>query len=485
MRFRERTWLAPAIFLIAALNVAGVANAALIPGIVDGPDMRLSGTQTFVFNPSSLGGTVSWSVDRETISDVGTHTRTNAILSATGSSATFSLSAVSGSETIYYVNASDRGAQDQQTVQVFTANTRTWFTYHSAGNPDVRVFTVVPSTLSSRTRVLLAMHGNTRTASDYADYWRSWATQHDYLVLCPYYDAVNWPSVGQYQMGNVFSGDDCGGVLNPRERWTFTIDLGIHQRARDGFGIADPQFDMWGFSGGGQHVHRFMLYEPTAPVRTAVAAGSGWYTAPDLNIDCPYGVRDPLLWFTKTDLTAWTNRNMVIMVGTADTVRDDELRITARADAQGLNRYQRAGYMMSKGRTLNPLTRWRRVDVPDVGHSAKPMAQAAQSVILGSLVDTPAPAPLLTGGPLLQMRPNPLMANGWLSGEGWGREAVKVEVFDLLGRRVAEQTAMVSQGKWQLPWSGLSGPRSIASGVYLVRARDHDRQVQQKILVTR
>ena len=187
--------------LLAALSSFGSAAEAQASGIVNGPSMRLAGTHTFVFISSGAGGTVTWSVDRETISDTGTSTRTNGIASGTGATKTFSLPAVSGFETIYYVTAWDNGVQDVDTVQVFAANTRTWFTYRSAGNPDVRVYAAIPSTVSAASRILMVMHGNSRTADEFCDIWRSWATQNDYVLLCPYYDLVNWPNTGMYQMG--------------------------------------------------------------------------------------------------------------------------------------------------------------------------------------------------------------------------------------------------------------------------------------------
>ena len=346
---------------------------------------------------------------------------------------------------------------------MFPTNTRTWFTYHSAGNPDVRVYAAIPSTLSAASRILMVMHGNSRTADEFCDIWRSWATQNDYVLLCPYYDLVNWPNTGMYQMGNVFSGEDCDGTMNPEERWTFTIDLGIHQHARDGFGIVDPRFDLWGFSGGGQHVHRFMLFKPDAPVRLAIAAASGWYTAPDLTIDCPYGLDDPLLSFTQQDVVDWTNRNMIIAVGTADTVRDADLRTTPRADAQGLNRYQRADYMWNKAVAFNPSTRWRRVDVPGAAHEAKLVAQATRSLLLQGVVDSTTPDHVIRQA-VVRVHPNPLAGNAVLSGEGWIGGEVTVEVFDLAGRRVASRTASAINGQWRFAWNSLATQGRIAGG---------------------
>ena len=474
-------WALAAVVL-AVLNASGSGAEAQAPGIVQGPSMRLAGTHSFVFTPSAAGGTVNWSVDRETISDTGTSTRTNGFASGTGTSKSFSLPAVSGFETIYYITAADHGAQDVDTVQVFPSGVRTWFTYRSAGNPDVRVYAAIPSTLSPASKILMVMHGNSRTADEFCDIWRSWATQNNYVLLCPYYDLVNWPTTGMYQMGNVFSGDDCGGTKNPEAQWTFTIDLGIHQRARDGFGIVDPRFDLWGFSGGGQHVHRFMLFKPDAPVRLAFACASGWYTAPDRNIDCPYGLDDPLLSFSQQDVVDWTNKNMIIAVGTADTIRDEDLRTTARADAQGLNRYQRADYMYSKGVALNPSTRWRRVSVAGAAHEAKLVAQGTRSLLLQAVLDSATPEPAMKRA-VVHVHPNPLVGSAMLSGEGWTGGEVTVEVFDLAGRKVGSQTASAINGQWRFAWNSLATQGRIARGMYLVRARDRERQAEQKVLV--
>ncbi len=483
----RRSVITSATSVLLALSSYGLAaETQAAPGIVNGPSLRLAGSHAFTFSPSSSGGSIGWSVDRETVSDTGIHTRTNGILSGTGSNKTFSLPAVSGSETIYYVSAADAGVSDVDTVQVFPANTKTWFTYRSAGNPDVRVYTVIPSSLSTATNVVMAMHGKSRTASSYADYWRTWTTQHDYIVLCPYYDLVNWPTTGNYQMGNVFSSDDCEGVKNPEARWTFTIDEGIHELVRSGFVLNEPRFDLWGFSGGGQHVHRFMLFKPNAKVRIAIAAGSGWYTAPDLNIDCPYGPADPSLSFNHQDLLQWTNKDMVIMVGTADTVRDADLRITAQADAQGLNRFVRAGYMYAKGKAVNPASHWQLINVPGIGHQAQEMAEAAQSVLFGTTVDvsTSAAPEVRTMGRFLRIGPNPTSASTMLSGQGWtSGDDVVIGVYDLAGRRVAAGTTRATNGVWQLAWSTIARPGSIAKGVYFVRARDREGQAGQKIFV--
>jgi len=53
------------------------------------------------------------------------------------------------------------------------------------------------------------------------------------------------------------------------------------------------------------------------------------------------------------------------------------------------------------------------------------------------------------------------------------------------GRRVAGATPRVSRGAWEVTWSDLAASRSLANGIYLVRATDREHRAQQKILVLR
>jgi len=365
-----------------AVNITVDADPDATPGIVDGATLRLAGTHTFTATPSNSGGTITWTVDREVTSESGGNpSLTRNVLSATGATASFNLTKVSGRETVYYVRAQDNGFNDTQTVQVFPPNVRSSFTYKSAGNPNVRTYIVVPSTLSASTHIVMVMHGNGRNADEYINTWVGWASQNNYIALAPRFDDSSWPGSRSYHSGNIFTGDDGAGTKNPEAKWSFTVVEGIHQRVQSGFAVNDTLFDLWGHSAGGQFVHRFMLFKPNAKVRFAMPANSGWYTAPDLNIDYPYGVRHPQLSLTMQDLVDCTNKQMIIFRGTADTLRDSDLRTTPEADAQGLNRYQRALYMYNKGVNLNSNLNWQLLDVPNADHDQIKMAPAAQDFL--------------------------------------------------------------------------------------------------------
>lgn len=257
----------------------------------------------------------------------------------------------------------------------------TSFVYKSDGNPDVQTFIVAPKKIDSKTRILIVMSGMSRNSDDYLESWTDWAVKNNYVAVSPMFDEKNWDGSRGYNLGNVFTGDEGRGELNPRSKWSFTIVEGIHQQVRRDYKIADEQFDIFGHSAGAQFIHRFVLFMPKAQVRYAIIANAGWFTLPDLNVNYPYGLKTPLVAFTKSDLMEWTGKKVIIMRGTEDTSREGVLRKTAEADAQGPNRFLRSGFMFEKVKAFDVKTNWQLIDVPGVAHDQKGMALAAQAFL--------------------------------------------------------------------------------------------------------
>lgn len=364
------------------ISVAAGTTTAVAGKISAGPTMGLAGSRTFTFTPSASGGTIRWSVARLTTPELGGSTTTTSnVFAATGSSASFNLSQISGYQTIYRVTASDSGATDTREIQVFAPGAKTAFVFKTPGNPDVPMYITVPANLTTSTHVLLNMHGNGRTASSYHDAWYPWTRNHNYILVTPYFSDANWPD-SAYHQGNVFTAENCVGSLVPEANWSFTIVDNAFTHLKNRFQLRDNKYDIWGHSAGAQFVHRMMLWKPNARIRYGMPANSGWYTAPDTSISCPYGLRNPLLNFTTQRLLDYTNRQMIIFRGTEDTLRDSELRTTPEADAQGRNRWERAQYMYNKGVEINTNLNWQLIAVPNSGHDKDTMAPGAQQFLL-------------------------------------------------------------------------------------------------------
>jgi pimeloyl-ACP methyl ester carboxylesterase len=249
------------------------------------------------------------------------------------------------------------------------------FTYASAGNPPVRVWLAVPPSVSHRSPVLVVMHGMLRNAHEYAAEWADWSARTNQIVVAPQFDRARWGGGDGYNLGNVLS--ETG--VNPVRRWSFTVVDEIQAVVRRQFGLADESFVLWGHSAGGQFAHRFPLFRPRAKLRAVIVAGCGWFTLPDPEVDFPYGARHPALGLSRRRLLAWTRLPLVMMRGTRDVERDPHLRMTAEAEAQGADRFERAGRMLERGRALDPSCSWRLVDVPGVDHDHIKMIPATQA----------------------------------------------------------------------------------------------------------
>lgn len=257
----------------------------------------------------------------------------------------------------------------------------TSFNFKSADNPDVKVFYSAPPKFSAKNKIIFVMAGRGRNADEYLESWIEWGKANDYLVLAPLFDDKNWVEPLGYNFGNIASGREASNTPNPKSKWAFTLIEQMFDFAKKEFKINAGQYDIFGHSAGGQFVHRFMLFMPESRVRVAIAANPGFYTLPDLNEKFPYGLKNSPHPITEKDLLNWTRRKVILMRGTADLLRTENLRQSPEADAQGQNRFERALFMFNKIKAFNPKSAWQIFEVPNVAHDQKGMALAAQKVL--------------------------------------------------------------------------------------------------------
>ncbi len=255
------------------------------------------------------------------------------------------------------------------------------FTFKSPDNPEITVFYHLPPIVNDKTKVVMVMAGRQRNADAYLESWITWAEKNNYLVLAPRFDNENWPEPLGYNFGNIASGKEASNTPNPKSKWAFTVIEELFSAAKERFRLKANDYVLFGHSAGGQFVHRFMLFMPDNHVRLAIAANPGFYTLPDLIEKFPYGVKNSPFPIDEKRLKAWAMEDLVIMRGTADIKRTENLRQTREADAQGKNRFERAGFMFGRIRGLEPRSNWLLVDVPGVAHDQNGMAYAAQKFL--------------------------------------------------------------------------------------------------------
>lgn len=372
---------------LSVLQAGGAAAQITDVNPLQTAEARLGGSYSFAYTPSVPGASFTWSVERRRASSSsGTFgsptTVTSTACGTVANSAptiTCNLAASTSNETVYTIRVREGTTEQRKTVQVFPANVRSFFTYENPGHPAVLVYLTMPSTFNPAKRPLLVMHGVGRDGNVYCDYWKDWAVRTGTLVLCPTFTDSRWPSARSYNQGNVVNSS---GQPNPESAWSFTAVENVHAIVRSAFGITEPTYDLWGHSAGGQFTHRFMLFKPNAPVRYAMPANAGWYTAPALNIDWQCGLRNvPGVPFDSARALATTQRPMVIFRGDRDkqgiesNTPETNGCMSTPGQAQGPDRYTRAKWFCDKGYAVNPQLAWRLVDVRGVGHDGKAMAQ--------------------------------------------------------------------------------------------------------------
>ncbi len=255
------------------------------------------------------------------------------------------------------------------------------YVLESPGNPSIKVFYAAPPAINAKTAIVVVMAGRQRNADEYLDSWVEWGAKNNYLVLSPQFDEENWPEPLGYNFGNIASGKEAKNTPNPRAKWSFTVVEQLFENAKQKFSVKADKYVLFGHSAGGQFVHRFMLFMPDNKVSLAIAANPGFYTLPDTEIDFPYGLKNMPVSVSQKDVKRWTGGRLILMRGTADTQRTENLRQTPEADAQGKNRFERAGFMFVQVKKADPSSKWLLFDVPGVAHDQKGMALGAQRVL--------------------------------------------------------------------------------------------------------
>lgn len=115
----------------------------------------------------------------------------------------------------------------------------------------------------------------------------------------------------------------------------------LRQRLRP-YGLEDAKIHLFGHSGGGQFVHRFVMVHPESVASYALSA-PGWYTFPDELTNYPKGLAAPPGGMAALQLDRFLRVPGCVFVGANDTRRGTTLRRHEDIDRQqGQTRLERA-----------------------------------------------------------------------------------------------------------------------------------------------
>jgi pimeloyl-ACP methyl ester carboxylesterase len=240
----------------------------------------------------------------------------------------------------------------------------------------LKVWYDAPSDVTTA-KVLVVMHGQSRTGEDYRNSWIAHARRAGALLVVPEFTEALYPGSDAYNLGNM--------EREPESRWSFSLIEPLFDHIRADTGNRSDGYYLYGHSAGAQFVHRFLLFKPNR-VKRAVAANAGWYTAPEPSVDFPYGLRGSPI--TDAGLRRALAAPLTVLLGENDTdTNDPDLRHSSEADRQGPHRLARGHFFFAAGRTtagaLGTPFGWTLQTVPGAVHSNGDMAAAAARSLFG------------------------------------------------------------------------------------------------------
>lgn len=132
-----------------------------------------------------------------------------------------------------------------------------------------------------------------------------YAEEHQAILIAPHFDEERFDS--DYQRFN----------LDATRADVRLIDL--IQLTKEAFvNLETEQLKLFGFSGGGQFVHRFCAFHPEI-VDRAVTSGSGWYMWPNPTIDYPLGLKlDRFSAVAPINLEKFVACHLMVLIGQED-----------------------------------------------------------------------------------------------------------------------------------------------------------------------
>lgn len=246
----------------------------------------------------------------------------------------------------------------------------------------MRVYTYRPRQCDTTCPIQFVMHGASRTASNYRDYWELLADRYGFLVIAPEFSAKDWPKAAGYNLG------DTGETSDP-ERWGYSVIEHLFDEMRDG----QKDYRIFGHSAGAQFVHRMLFLLPGNRASVAIMANAGWYTMPEWRGDkaaakWPHSLVDAPGGAGEANLRGALARKAWVILGEADTDPDDPQLDKADASMkQGANRLERGehffGAVTSAANALGVKLGWQLATVPGVAHDGQKMSRASAEIAYG------------------------------------------------------------------------------------------------------
>ena len=246
-------------------------------------------------------------------------------------------------------------------VPVSGRNSGQMLVRYLAKDPRQQYFLYVPELVRPGAKVMVVVHGISRNAREQVQHFSCLAKERGVFVVGPSFPRDRFPDYQRL------------GLHGRGERSDLTVRKILAEVARL-TGADVRRIYLFGYSGGGQFVHRYAMAYPQGVAAAAIGA-AGWYTFPDFSARYPRGLKlsaeAPVVSFQEKE---FLKIPMAVFVGERDFRRGTELKRSRAVDRQqGLTRIER-GYrwikaMEASARNHGLSTRYEFKVLSRTGHS--------------------------------------------------------------------------------------------------------------------
>lgn len=197
---------------------------------------------------------------------------------------------------------------------------------------DQRYFLYIPRKVGAGAPIFISVHGISGNAHEHATQFAPFAERYGVVLIAPLFP---WKEFPDYQRLARYS------PQNKRRRADHALQR-IVTEVGALTGAKTDQLYLFGYSGGGQFVHRYAMVYPNQVARYVVGA-AGWYTFPDPTVTYPRGIKPRTdLPDMQFDLCRFLAVPASVLVGERDVRAGTALNTSPRIQQQqGATRLER------------------------------------------------------------------------------------------------------------------------------------------------
>ena len=254
--------------------------------------------------------------------------------------------------------------------------------YAAWNKPDVELLYKLPKEINKDTKVLFIIHGASRDVNKYLEAWIDDAENKNIILVAPHFtkDSFKYYSTLGLASSSGKMMDDSKTNLSNSIALFFNI-------FKSKYSLSTDKYLIFGFSGGSQFVHRYMMYGKDTRIEKAVLGSAGWYTFLN-NEPFPFGIKNMPL--DKKRIDWFLSREVLFILGKSDNdPNHPTLNSNKKAIEQGEHRYERGrNYFNSlthyAEQSKTPF-RWRYKSVEGLDHNTEEMTDKAISFLIDGL----------------------------------------------------------------------------------------------------